>query len=292
MSGSRRSESPSTYFVQDRKNEKEFTRLKIQDRMITTAMGGVLAEQTDPAVFRRVLDVGCGTGGWLVDVAQAYPEMSLVGIDVSQRMIKYARTQAGACHLDDRIEFYVMDALGTLDFLAACFDLVNLRFGVSFVRTWDWPKILAELRITRPGGVVRVTDIEAMHQSNSPALMRLLEILQCAFYRAGHLFTQETTGVTGHLARLLDQYGCEQVQVKVHAVKYQAGTPEGEAYYEDMMLGFRTVRPFIQKWGCASKDYEAIYQQALGEMRQPDFLATANLLTAWGSKPRPKSQQL
>jgi hypothetical protein len=71
-------------------------------------------------------------------------------------------------------------------------------------------------------------------------------------------------------------------------MEYRAGTEEGEAFYEDWMLGFQTVRPFIQKWGCSSEDYGVIYQQALDEMRQPDFFATGNLLTAWGSKPKPK----
>jgi len=183
-----------------------------------------------------------------------------------------------------------MDVLHTLEFPTAFFDLVNLRFGVSFLRTWDWLKLLSELlRVTRPGGVVRVTECEIGSQSNSPALMRLDEMIRCAFYRAGHLFTEETTGVTDHLARLLDQYRCQQVQTKAYAMEYRAGTVEGEAYCEDMTLLFQTTRPFIQKWGCAGQDYDAIYQQALKEMRQPDFHATWNLLTAWGSKPRPKS---
>ena len=68
-------------------------------------------------------------------------------------------------------------------------------------------------------------------------------------------------------------------------IEYRAGTPEGEAYYENWMLLLQTGRPFIQKWNCASKDYEVIYQQALKEMQQPDFHATWNMLTAWGSKP-------
>src|SRR5437879_915786 len=131
--------------VQDRKNKKELTRLNMQDQMVTAGMGGVLPEQADPTVFRRVLDVGCGTGGWIMEEAQNYPEMSLVGIDISQRMIKYARTQAQSHQVDDRVEFWVMDALGQLDFPAASFDLVNLRLGLSFLRTWDWPKLLDKL---------------------------------------------------------------------------------------------------------------------------------------------------
>jgi ubiquinone/menaquinone biosynthesis C-methylase UbiE len=291
--GSRRSENPSTYFVQDRKNEKELARLTIQDRMLTAGMGGVLSEQPDPIVFHRVLDVACGTGSWIMEAAQTYPTMSLVGIDISQRMIKYARIQAETHHVHDRVEFHVMDALGVLDFPAACFDLVNLRLGTSFMRTWDWPKLLSELlRVTRPGGVIRITESEMGSQSNSPALTRLYEIGLCAFYRAGHLFTKEATGVTDHLARLLDQYGCQEVQTKAHVMEYRAGTPEGEVFCENMMLLFQTFRPFIQKWGCGSPDYEAIYRQALVEMRQSDFLATVNLLNVWGSKPMSKSQHL
>jgi hypothetical protein len=71
-------EHPSTYWVQDRSDEEELTRLRLQDQMLTADMGGVLSEQPDPAVYRRVLDVSCGTGGWLIEAAKTYPSMSLL----------------------------------------------------------------------------------------------------------------------------------------------------------------------------------------------------------------------
>ena len=87
-----RREHPSTYFVQDRSNEDELTRVTIQDEMTTTGMGGVMPEQPDPTIFQRVLDVGCGTGGWLIEAARTYPTLSLlVGVDVSSRVVEYAR---------------------------------------------------------------------------------------------------------------------------------------------------------------------------------------------------------
>jgi ubiquinone/menaquinone biosynthesis C-methylase UbiE len=278
-------EQRGTYVIQD--SQKELTRLKIHDHLITAAMGGVLPEQSDPTIFRRVLDIGCGPGGWLIEAAQIYPTMSLIGIDISEQMIEYARAQAKEHQLTDRIEFHVMDALLILEFPTKYFDLVNLRFGLSFLRTWDWPKMLSEMqRITRPGGVIRITDGEVVPRNTSPALTQLCEMIQCALFGAGHLFTQESRGLIDHLERLLKQYGCEQVQTKTSAAEYRAGTPEGEEYCEDMMHVFQNVHPFLQKWGCAPKDYETIYQQALDEMRQPDFLATVNLLTAWGTKGR------
>jgi ubiquinone/menaquinone biosynthesis C-methylase UbiE len=290
---SRSNDNPSTYFVQDRKNKKELTRLMMQDQKLTAAMGGILPEQPDPTVFHRVLDVGCATGGWLIEAAQTYPMMSLVGIDISQRMIEHACVQAKAHQVNDRVEFHVMDVLHPLDFPVAFFDLVNVRYSMSYLRTWDWPKILSELlRVTCPGGIVRITESNVVPQSNSSALTQLFEILQSALFRAGHLFTDASTGLTSQLARLLDQYGCEQVQTKVYAIESRAGTIEGQAFYENLMLFFQTIRPFLQKWGNVPKDYEVIYQQALSEMRQPDFLAVGNILTVWGCKPRPKSQKL
>jgi len=281
-----------TYFVQDRQNETELLRLAEQDRLVTASMGGVLPEQADPAAFRRVLDVACGSGGWVIEAAQTYPEMSLVGIDSNRRIIDYAHAQAAAHHVDDRVSFLAMDALGIFDFPDASFDLVNLRFALSFMRTWDWPRLLKELlRVLRPGGVVRITDEEVIQQSTSPAAMEFCEMLLCALYRAGHLFTQESNGLTARLVPLLGQYGYQKVQSRAYALRYRAGTPEGQAYVEDRVRVFQTLRPFLQKWGCMSKDYDTIGQQLLEEIHRSDFSATWHLLTAWGIKPKPESQQ-
>src|SRR5579859_3829730 len=107
----------NTYFVQDHSNQDERTRLTLQDRMLTIGMGGVLPEQPDPASFQRVLDVGCGTGGWLIEVAKTYPAITqLFGIDANNYPLEYARTQAEAEQVHNRVEFRTMDALLILEF--------------------------------------------------------------------------------------------------------------------------------------------------------------------------------
>jgi len=285
--GEPRREHPSTYFVQDRSNEEEMTRLRLQDQMLTEAMGGVLPEQPDPAMFRRVLDVGCGTGGWLIETAKTYPSMlQLVGVDVSSKMVAYAEAQAEAQGVSDRVQFRTMDALRMLEFPVDFFDLVNQRYGLSYLRTWDWPKLLQEYqRVSRPGGVIRITEAEMTLESTSPALTQLGELLFEAFCQAGHFFTHKKDGVISELARLLRQHGLRDVQVRAHTLVYRAGTPEGQLFYEDMKHVFRTVLPFIRKWTRVPDDYEEIYQRMLDEMQQPDFVAPVRLLTAWGITP-------
>ena len=154
-----RREHPNTYFVQDRANQDELQRLHIQDQLATTGMGGVLPEQDDVTIFQRILDVACGTGGWLIEVAKTYPTAQmLIGVDASGKMMDFAREQARIQQVGDRTEFLAMDALLMLEFPANYFDLVNQRFAASWLRTWDWPKLLNEYRrVLRAGGVVRVS---------------------------------------------------------------------------------------------------------------------------------------
>jgi ubiquinone/menaquinone biosynthesis C-methylase UbiE len=279
-------EHPSTYFVQDRSNEREIIRLQVQDQMITAGMGGILPEQPDLSQFRRVLDVGCGTGGWLIETARTYPAISqLVGVDVSGTLLEYARARAAEQQVSDRVQFQVMDVLRMLEFPPASFDLVNQRLGMSYLRTWDWLKLLSEYkRVTRSGGVIRITECD-FPTSGSTALTNLSALFRRSLSQAGHLFTpDDPNGVINELARLLQQAGLSNVQTRKHILEHRAGTAEGQSFYEDVQHMFRTLLPFFNKWTHVPENYEKIYQQALDDIQQPGFVATWTLLTAWGMK--------
>lgn len=280
-------EHPSTYFMPDRSNEEEMTRLELQDRMATRILGGVLPEQTDLSSVRRILDVACGTGGWLVEVAQDIASIErLVGVDVSNRMLNAARAHAREQHVDDRVTFLQMDALRMLEFPDASFDLVNQRFAMSYLRTWDWRKLLQEFeRVTRPEGIVRLTESDLTITSSSPALLRLFQYLAHALAQAGHLFAADEVGIADHLAPLLRQYTTlEDIRTRIVTLEYRAQEPTGQLFALNMRYAFRTVLPFLHKWTRVPDDYEEVYQQMLQETQQPDFYAAAYTITAWGRK--------
>lgn len=281
-----RQQYASTYFVQDRSDKDETARLQIQDEMLTSSMGGVLPEQLDATHLQKVLDIGCGTGSWLIEAAQKYPTISLlIGVDISKQMVDYARSQAVAQQLSDRVEFHVMDALLCLEFPPDFFDLVNQRLGASFIRTWEWPKILSEYqRMCRPGGVIRVTEANFLAGTSSPAFAHLNQLFLHAFHQSGRYYTPDGNAVISQLPRLFTQYGIQNVQTQSYTLEYRAGTPEGNDFVENQKLIFRTALPFLRRWMRVPDDYEEQYQQMLLEMQQPDFVATWELLTIWGNK--------
>jgi len=283
----RRGGPPHTYFVQDQRNKEEMKRLDLQDQMLNTGMGGLLPEQPDPTRFRQILDIGCGTGGWLLETARCYQHMhSFVGVDINERILAYARTRCEAEQLSERVQFRQMDALRPLDFPENSFDLVNQRLADSYLRVWDWRNLLMEYyRVTRPGGVIRITESDAF-ESTSPALMQVVLFFTQAFYRAGHLFFPEKHGSGGKLATLLHQCaGVGQVQTQSYALEHRAGTEQGQRFIEDVTITMQVIVPFLQKWIALPDHYEQLRLQALQEMARPDFVGVWHMITAWGTKP-------
>lgn len=78
----------------------------------------------------RVLDVGCGTGGSTRDAARLAPSGSVVGIDLSARMVERAQELAGAEGLTN-VRFQQADAQ-VHPFESGGLDVVISRLGVMF----------------------------------------------------------------------------------------------------------------------------------------------------------------
>ncbi len=279
-------ERPGTYILPDGITPRELQRLQTQDEMYNLSMGELLEEHIDLTDFHHVLDAGCGTGGWLIEVARAYPSFTrLVGVDISETMIEHARGQASRSGVQERVEFYKMDALQTLRFADGYFDLVNQRFGFSYLRLWDWRQVLREYRrVTRIGGVIRLTETDGHSETNSKAAERYFQLLRDALYASSHLSPPQTPRLTSELPHFLQQAGLKQVQSRSSVLEYRPQTPLGRLYYEDVKLSTETMIPFIRKWSRLPADYETLCQQMLSDMQKPDFIARVHLTTAWGVK--------
>lgn len=278
-----RAEQPSTYFVQDRSSQEELKRLQLQSQMLTTSMGGPLAEQENITRFKRILDVGCATGDWLIEIAQEHAStQELVGVDISKKMIDYAQEQAEKRDVAARVEFHLMDALLRLEFPDQSFDLVNQRFAQSFLRTWDWPSVLQEFRrVTRPGGVIRLVECDNV-LSSSPTFAQLGVFTARAGHQAGYRFEMESNGVLNALPRILVQQGIRRVQTRAYDLQYKSGTPECEMFIEDMELFYKTGLPFLKKWTSVPPNYEEMYQTTMQELRDPSFEAHFHVICTWG----------
>jgi ubiquinone/menaquinone biosynthesis C-methylase UbiE len=102
-----------------------------------------------------VLDVGCGTGASALPAAQVLgPNGSVIGVDLSARLLERARDKAKALGLSN-VEFRCAD-MTSLGYPDGRFDAVVSVFSIFFVP--DMEGLVRELwRMVRPGGKLAVT---------------------------------------------------------------------------------------------------------------------------------------
>lgn len=96
----------------------------------------------------RVLDVGCGTGGLSMCLAQDPKIVSVHGLDISPAYVEYAKRRSN----DTRLNFQVGDAC-SLPFAEASFDHAVSMLVLQFVPQAELA-VREMRRVTRPGGTV------------------------------------------------------------------------------------------------------------------------------------------
>jgi ubiquinone/menaquinone biosynthesis C-methylase UbiE len=116
-----------------------------------------------------VLDVGCGTGGNSCYLAEKRG-CRVVGIDVAEQMIRYAKKRAEGLRLTDRVSFQVGDAYG-LELPEGSFDAVLTVFTSQFL---DPERAFPEFhRVLRQGGSLGINEMYRADQVPPEAVERV-----------------------------------------------------------------------------------------------------------------------
>ncbi|GHO46715.1 class I SAM-dependent methyltransferase [Ktedonospora formicarum] len=276
-------ERASTY-VMDAGNFSEVARLCKQHRLLASGMKRPVPELESLAGIHDVLDVACGAGGWMIDLALENPGLQITGLDNSATMLEYARSSV----LEEQvrnIHLRQMDATKPLEFLDNVFDFVNARLLTSFMPRTIWPRFLRECaRVTRKGGFIRLTEAESA-LTNSRACEEIHALLNQSFFRAGMGFSPDGRhgGVTPMLRRLLTDAGCRDVNIYAYVVDCSAGTPEHRRVYQDGATGYKLVQPYLLKHEVATQpELDRLYHLALEDMKSPDFCGLWTFITVVG----------
>ncbi len=270
-------------YIFNAESAAEMNRLTIQDRMITKEMGGLLPDSVDPSTLHRVLDLACGPGEWSLDVAYAYKHMEVMGIDLSEKMINYANSRRWP-----NVTFRLMDIRQPLDFPDNTFDFVNARFLFTFMSKDAWPHLLKEcMRITRPGGFVRLTESESA-VGNSPAFEELQIMMARSLHLTGRTFSPlgSQIGITPMLGGFLQQAGYQNIKHRAFAIDFSATGDAHEYMYQNFQLGLLLSRPFLLSMNPISEEeLGELCNKTLKEMASDDFRAVWYYLSVWGNKP-------
>lgn len=107
-----------------------------------------------------VLEIGCGTGRNLVEVARRYPDAKLFGIDISREMLASAGAAVAKNGLQRRVRLALADAAlfdPARSFGQKQFDRIFISYAVSMIPGWE-TVIEQAVKHLAPSGELHVVD--------------------------------------------------------------------------------------------------------------------------------------
>lgn len=139
-------------------DDTEWNRLDKQHLAHIIGLGGLYPypEQVEAVLApvegttKCILDVGCGTGSWVLEMAERFPHTLVTGVDL-------APTPLDAAHFPSNLRIEIDDINLGLSHFYGQFDLVHMRSVQSGIHDID--KTLSDLFLClKPGGILIIVD--------------------------------------------------------------------------------------------------------------------------------------
>ena len=222
------------------------------------------------------IDVGCGVGLLTMLMHETSGRAKTVGVDGSMARIETARSRLPPTA--DGIEFVNAD-IHELPMDSDSFDFSWSRFVFEYLR--DPGLVLREMiRVTRPGGIVAVADLDAQLMNFYPQSASTRDCLQEAF----HLLAQEgfDPWIGRKLFSMFKSSGMRQV--KATAVPYQTYCgglpPEAQDNWRLKLEAARVRLSAIDP----GRHWDEFAVQVMSEMQRPDCFYYSTLILVTGVK--------
>jgi ubiquinone/menaquinone biosynthesis C-methylase UbiE len=164
------------------KDDQEINRLDFQHYMLRFALKGNYAAPLGTPT--SILDVGCGSGRWPLEMALLFPQANVFGVDLIPPPLD---TTAGSADVrPPNYQFVAGNVLERLPFADANFDFVHQRLLIGALPAAAWPRVVQELvRVTRPGGWVELVEANIKPERGGPALDTLGDWVYTAVAQRG-----------------------------------------------------------------------------------------------------------
>lgn len=187
---------------------------------------------------KAILDVGSGTGRWVVEMAQEFPQAHVTGIDIHPTIPP---------NTPPTVQFIQQDILKGLPFPSRNFDYLHARLLVAAVPANAWPALLREyVRVTRPGGWIELFEGGTTFLNPGPLTQQFLAWWQQFSKQKGI-----NAALMEHLPNLMHKLDLRNIHTKVlHVPVGKWGGRAGAMLLANLVSGWGGLKPlFVSQIG-------------------------------------------
>ncbi len=271
-------------------NNSEIARLLSLHQSLSAWTGGALPPTLDTSRVRRVLDIGCGVGAWVHEVARDNPQMQVVGVDTNPYFIAHARAAAHETHNATFLE-QDMHALESV-FSHGSFDLIHLRFLAGTVSVAQFPLLISSVsRLCKRNGLIIVTEAE-LPLTSSSACDYMSSLILSAMITAGMAFSPGFTpqlGIASRLRYWLRKQNCVLKHDDTRYLDISPGKPAHNLFVRQATIFVQQVRHFVIRTGHITEEqFEELFIRMQQEIAEHSFYGVCPLHTiiAFNNVPR------
>ena len=276
--------SPSFISTEVRSNEVNLDAL-LHSYLLQVQGGRLLPEHIPINTMESILDLGCGTGEWIFDLARRYPKLRIYGIDSNEEALHQAKVRRNTSSLR-QVELRHMDFSHGLPIPDAFVDFIHMRRFARYITPAAWPFMIGEcVRVLRPNGWLNLVELELCEVS-SPACLTIHRSTLQARAKLGRSLdaTGRSLGVAQRLYAMMLDAGLYEVGYDVFAL--DLGTMGGSAahvFLSEIVHHAFTVKPLVVQQGILESDeFDILVEQARVELQSPDLCGWAVLISAYG----------
>jgi len=188
---------------------------------------------------KRVLDLGCGTGIWCMDMADEHPGAEILGIDLSPIQPSFTPPNC---------KFEIDDVTSPWTWPDSHFDFINIRSLYGSIG--DWPALYAQIyKHMQPGGCLHQLEMSIQFKSDDGTLLpdNVLSQWSDVFHEASKKFGKSFYEVWS-LSNYIRNTGFENVDEKVYKVPVN-GWPADPHMKELGRWNFLHITQGAEGWG-------------------------------------------
>ncbi|KAJ7047079.1 S-adenosyl-L-methionine-dependent methyltransferase [Mycena alexandri] len=230
----------------------------------------------------KVLDVGTGSGVWLLDLATSVDSsVSMVGVDIESRLFPTSPPE--------NLEFGIESVTRLPADWSNTFSLVHQRLLILALQVHEWPGAIQEIyRVLRPGGWIQIDETRPWYEAKypgKPCMEKLTALFNCVA-RARNLYIN----CTDDMSKMLTQAGF--VDIRTESRFEEMGKWAGEVGVANRMVQVEMFRglktPVLQAGGFGYVSSEAEYEALLqGLQKEWDEIpgSKKEVIIFWARKP-------